>query len=119
MKFLDAVAGLPEQLAHAHEVAGEVHPDRFPAADSINNLVVMGMGGSGISGDVIAASFNDELPVPITVLKQIRTPAFVGPGTLAFAVSYSGDTEETVTMARDAASCVRCVGRMSTWSTAS
>ena len=38
------------------------------------------MGGSGISGDVVAAAFNDELPVPVTVLKQIRTPAFVGPG---------------------------------------
>ena len=60
------------------------------------------MGGSGISGDVVAAAFNDELPVPITVLKQIRTPAFVGPETLAFAMSYSGDTEETVSMAQSA-----------------
>jgi glucose/mannose-6-phosphate isomerase len=42
------------------------------------------------------------LPVPLTVLKYYRTPAFVGPRTLAFAVSYSGDTEETVEMARGA-----------------
>ncbi|HSS56465.1 MAG TPA: SIS domain-containing protein, partial [Solirubrobacteraceae bacterium] len=42
------------------------------------------------------------LPVPVSVLKQIRTPAFVGPGTLAFALSYSGDTEETVSMTRGA-----------------
>ncbi len=102
LQFLDAVAGLPEQLASAHEVAGEVHADRFPNGESIRNIVVMGMGGSGISGDVVAATFNDELPVPLTVLKQIRTPAFVGPGTLAFAVSYSGDTEETVSMATSA-----------------
>jgi glucose/mannose-6-phosphate isomerase len=102
LKFLDAVAGLPEQLASAHEVAGEVHADRFPKADTIRNIVVMGMGGSGISGDVIATAFNDELPVPVTVLKQMRTPAFVGPHTLAFAVSYSGDTEETVSMAQSA-----------------
>ena len=60
------------------------------------------MGGSGISGDVVAAAFNDELPVPVTVLKQIRTPAYVGPNTLAFAMSYSGDTEETISMARSA-----------------
>jgi glucose/mannose-6-phosphate isomerase len=102
MQFLDAVAGLPEQLATAHEIAGEVHADRFPSADDVRNIVVMGMGGSGISGDVIGAAFNDELPVPVTVLKQIRTPAFVGPHTLAFAVSYSGDTEETVSMASSA-----------------
>jgi len=43
-----------------------------------------------------------SLPVPVIVLKQIRTPAFVGPRTLAFAVSYSGNTEETNAMANGA-----------------
>ena len=102
LNFLDAVAGLPEQLADAHEAAGKIHSSEFPGAGDIRNVVVLGMGGSGISGDVVAAAFNDELPVPITVLKQIRVPAFVGPDTLAFAVSYSGDTEETVSMAQSA-----------------
>jgi glucose/mannose-6-phosphate isomerase len=100
--FLDAVAGLPEQLAHAHEVAGELHADAFPRGETIRNIVMLGMGGSGIAGDVIAAAFNDEIPVPITVLKQIRTPEFVSSDTLAIAVSYSGDTEETVSMASSA-----------------
>lgn len=118
LDFLDAVAGLPEQLAHAHEVAGAVHADAFPRGDTIRNLVVLGMGGSGISGDVVAAAFNDELPVPITVLKQIRTPAFVGPETLAIAISYSGDTEETVSMASSAVErgaqlvAISCGGRL-------
>jgi len=97
--FLDAVAGLPEQLAAAHDAAAAVPADRFPDAGGIDNIVVMGMGGSGISGDVVSAAFNAELPVPVTVLKQMRVPAFVGPRTCAFAVSYSGDTEETVSMA--------------------
>jgi glucose/mannose-6-phosphate isomerase len=97
--FLDAVASLPEQLAAAHEAAGMVRPDRFPDAEGIRSVVVLGMGGSGIAGDVVAAAFNDEIPVPVVVLKQMRTPAFVGPGTLACAVSYSGDTEETLLMA--------------------
>ncbi len=100
--FLDAVAGLPEQLATAHERVSEVHRDAFPNAEGIRNIIVCGMGGSGIAGDVVAASFNDEIPVPVSVLKQIRTPAFVGPETLAFALSYSGDTEETVSMATSA-----------------
>jgi glucose/mannose-6-phosphate isomerase len=118
LDFLDAVAGLPEQLAHAHEVAGAVHADAFPRGDTIRNIVVLGMGGSGISGDVVAAAFNDELPVPLTVLKQIRTPAFVGPETLAIAVSYSGDTEETVSMASSAVErgaqlvAISCGGRL-------
>ncbi|HUI47154.1 MAG TPA: bifunctional phosphoglucose/phosphomannose isomerase [Acidimicrobiia bacterium] len=102
LDFLGAVAELPEQLAHAHETAGAVHADAFPDPSPVRNIVVLGMGGSGIVGDVVAAAFNDELPVPITVLKQIRTPAFVGPETLAIAVSYSGDTEETVSMASSA-----------------
>ena len=118
LNFLDAVAGLPEQLAHAHEVAGAVHGDAFPRGDLIRNIVVLGMGGSGISGDVVAAAFNDELPVPLTVLKQIRTPAFVGPETLAIAVSYSGDTDETVSMASSAVErgaqlvAISCGGRL-------
>jgi glucose/mannose-6-phosphate isomerase len=102
LNFLDAVAGLPEQLAAAHEAAAMVHADALPNADAIRNIVVLGMGGSGISGDVVSAAFNDEIPVPVTVLKQMRTPAFVGPETLAFAMSYSGGTEETISMARSA-----------------
>lgn len=102
--FLDAVAGLPEQLDAAHRTAVDAIPaSALPAPDSVRNVVVMGMGGSGISGDVVAAAYNDQIPVPVTVLKRYRVPAFVGPGTLALAISYSGDTEETVSMARAAA----------------
>ena len=54
------------------------------------------MGGSGIAGDVARRRRpTTTLPVPVVVLKQNRVPRFVGPRTLAFAVSYSGDTEET------------------------
>jgi glucose/mannose-6-phosphate isomerase len=59
------------------------------------------MGGSGIAGDVLRAVAS-SLPIPVIVLKQIRTPAFIGPRTLAFAVSYSGNTEETNAMAEGA-----------------
>lgn len=97
--FLDAVAGLPEQLVAAHEAAaGALSADNLPPADDIRNIVVLGMGGSGIAGDVLAAVANGMLPVPVTVLKQYRIPAFVGPHTLVFAVSYSGGTEETLSM---------------------
>jgi glucose/mannose-6-phosphate isomerase len=102
LHFLDAVAGLPEQLAAAHETAASIPAGVLPKPEPIQNIAVLGMGGSGIVGDVIAATLNDELPVPVSVLKQIRTPAYVGANTLAFAISYSGDTEETVSMARGA-----------------
>jgi len=100
--FLDAVASLPEQLTAAHETAAELDLSALPPADHVRNVVVLGMGGSGIAGDVLAAVANGALPVPVTVLKQYRIPAFVGPHSLVFALSYSGDTEETLSMATGA-----------------
>jgi glucose/mannose-6-phosphate isomerase len=100
--LLDAVRGLPEQLAAAHEDAATIDVSGLGPVDDIANIVVMGMGGSGIAGDVLAAVGSGALPVPVTVLKQYRTPRFVGTHTLAFAVSYSGDTEETLEMATGA-----------------
>ena len=101
--LLEAVHGLPEQLAAAHEEAAVVLDGAdLGTADNITNIVVMGMGGSGIAGDVIAAVGTAGLSAPVVVLKQYRTPAYVGPRTLAFAVSYSGDTEETLEMASGA-----------------
>src|SRR5581483_6796302 len=93
---------LHEQLAAAHEQA-TMTLDRaaLPRPGDIDHIAVLGMGGSGIAGDVLRAVAS-SLPVPVVVLKQIRTPAFVGPRTLAFAVSYSGNTEETTAMATGA-----------------
>jgi glucose/mannose-6-phosphate isomerase len=96
--FLDTVASLPEQLAAAREAAAELDLSSLPKVEDVRNIVVLGMGGSGIAGEVMAAVANGSLPVPVTVLKQYRTPAFVGPHTLAFALSYSGETEETRSM---------------------
>ena len=59
-------------------------------------VVVAGMGGSGIAGDVLAALAFAVSPVPVLAVKGDRLPAFVGPGTLLVAVSYSGNTAETV-----------------------
>src|SRR5262245_34858674 len=100
--FGDGLSALPEQLAAAHEVAGKVPGSALPDAASFDRIVTLGMGGSGIAGNVVQAVGTATLPVPVTVLKHYRTPAFVNERTLAFALSYSGDTEETVEMAHGA-----------------
>ena len=93
--FAGAVATLPEQFGQARATAEAA--DLSPIDSSrIANIAVAGMGGSGISGDVLAAAGSHDLSVPVTVLKQYRVPRFVGPGTLFFAMSYSGGTEETL-----------------------
>jgi glucose/mannose-6-phosphate isomerase len=102
LAFGEALCRLPEQLAAAHEQAGKLDASKLPGAGDFDHIVTLGMGGSGISGNVLQAVGTASLPVPVTVLKHYRTPAFVGPRTLAFALSYSGDTEETLEMARGA-----------------
>ncbi len=100
--MLDAVGGLPEQLADALDAAGAVALPAGWGADAFDHVVVAGMGGSGIAGDVLAAAAGAVLAVPLTVVKHPALPAFVGARTLVFALSYSGGTEETVQAASEA-----------------
>src|SRR5438067_333470 len=97
----DATLALPEQVAAAADrskgLAG------LPLIDDVNAVVVLGMGGSGIAGDIVAAVAGPFMPVPVVVAKSYELPAFVGEGSLVFAVSFSGDTEETVEAASEAA----------------
>jgi glucose/mannose-6-phosphate isomerase len=99
--YVEAITKLPEQLEAAHELAASVDLAALPDAGGIDSIAVLGMGGSGIAGDVLAA-VGAALPVPVVVLRQYRTPGFIGPRTLVFAMSYSGDTEETLSMTRGA-----------------
>ena len=63
---------------------------------SPNNIVIAGMGGSGISGDLVKAVVGGEVSCPIIVHRGYTLPAFVSSQTLFIAVSYSGNTEETL-----------------------
>lgn len=66
-------------------------------------IVALGMGGSGIGGDLLRAVLFDEAVGPVIAVKEYRAPAFVGPQTLVFACSYSGETEETLAAYDEAA----------------
>ncbi len=94
-------AAFPEQVEAAAATAAGI--GGLPDHDVIDNVVVLGMGGSGVAGDVLSAVGGGFVPVPITVSKGYAPPAFVGPGTLCFAVSFSGETEETIEAAQAAA----------------
>ncbi len=96
-----ATAGLPEQIAAASEVGKAV--DGLPDHDDIANVLVLGMGGSGMAGDLLAAIAGPFMPVPVVVCKGYEPPSFVDESTLVIALSFSGDTEETVEAAITAA----------------
>jgi glucose/mannose-6-phosphate isomerase len=62
----------------------------------INNILVLGMGGSAIGGDVTRVLVQDSCKIPIMVNRSYNIPAWVNSNTLVIASSYSGNTEETL-----------------------
>ncbi len=90
----EATVRMPEQMENALS-AVEAACD-LPDCDRIDNVVVVGMGGSGIAGDVAVATAAPFMPIPVNVLKGYELPSYVGRNSLVVAVSFSGNTEETL-----------------------
>ncbi len=67
------------------------------------NIVVTGLGGSAIGGDILRNYAAKMARLPVVVNRDYHLPAFVGPDTLVLAVSYSGNTEETLAAYEEAA----------------
>jgi glucose/mannose-6-phosphate isomerase len=66
------------------------------------NIVVAGMGGSAISGDLLKDWARDKITVPIEVNREYSLPAYADENTLALITSYSGETEESLSAFLDA-----------------
>lgn len=73
-----------------------------PLRVEVDGLLIMGMGGSGIVGDVIYSLSSEVLKIPVVLTKDFRIPKWVGRDWLAVAVSYSGDTIETLSCLNEA-----------------
>lgn len=94
-----ALEGFPQKIREALRLGKELSiPDnyRIQARQGFKNIVVLGMGGSAIGGDLLSNYLYDELSIPIVVIRGYNIPKFVGQDSLVFAVSYSGNTEETI-----------------------
>jgi len=66
------------------------------------NIIIAGMGGSAIGGEILRDWLRDEIPIPVEVCNDYALPAYANENTLVFAVSYSGETEETLNAFADA-----------------
>lgn len=98
---LGAVEDLAEQCRDAWEIGTAARG--LPDGDGVDSVIVLGMGGSGVSGDVVASVIEPRFDFPFRVVKSYGPlPAWVGRNTLVFAVSYSGSTEETVASMQEA-----------------
>jgi glucose/mannose-6-phosphate isomerase len=88
------IAELPRQCREATALVRKCPlPDDYRAAETI---VIVGLGGSAIGGDLLRTLVRGECAVPILVNRAYDLPAFVSERTLVVASSYSGNTEETL-----------------------
>ena len=92
--MLGRIAELPQQCRHAW--ANVQSLELPPEYRQVNHIVVLGMGGSAIGGDLLRALAEPECALPIATNRDYTVPAFVNAETLVIASSYSGNTEETL-----------------------
>lgn len=95
-QMLRAVATSAAQIRESADLAREAGLRHLADAGRPRAVVVAGMGGSGIVGDVLAAVAGESCPVPVVVHRGYGLPGWVGAADLVVAVSSSGSTEETL-----------------------
>jgi glucose/mannose-6-phosphate isomerase len=89
------IAELPDQCRAGWTLGQALDlPDDYRQVDQV---VIVGMGGSAISGAVLAALVAPECRAPVLMIRDYDLPAWVSPATLVIAASHSGNTEETLT----------------------
>lgn len=92
--MLAEIDNLPAQLEKAWKLGQTLS---LPKMTGIRQVIVSGMGGSAIGGDLLAAYTANSCPIPVIVHRDYDLPAWAhGPETLVIASSHSGNTEETL-----------------------
>jgi len=89
----------PAQIREAIEIGKRIDVN---TRDGFRNIVYCGMGGSAISGDFVKNLLRDKIEVPFEVVRSYNLPGYVNDRTLVILVSYSGNTEETLSCFYDA-----------------
>jgi glucose/mannose-6-phosphate isomerase len=91
----DKILGFPQQFREGWEIGKSAD---LPSIDikSIKNIVVCGLGGSAIGGDLVRSFLTYKISVPFYVCRHYLIPEFVDQFTLCIISSYSGNTEETL-----------------------
>lgn len=100
--MLLAIASSAAQVREAAVLSIEAGVEGLAEEGRPRAVVVCGMGGSGIAGDVLAGVAGTGSPVPVLTHRGYGLPAWVGPMDLVIAVSCSGATEETLSALEEA-----------------
>lgn len=86
------------QFSHQIRFALKNYKNHGFKAHDFNNIIIGGLGGSGIGGRIIKSFVIDKITVPVEVVSDYYLPAYASSKTLLILGSYSGNTEETLTM---------------------
>lgn len=97
--MMGSIEELGNQVKHAWE---DLQSIEFKASAEIRNVVIAGMGGSGLGADVLKHLFKDKLEVPFDYVHDYTLPGYVNEHTLVVLASYSGTTEEILSCAEQA-----------------
>lgn len=95
------IRSMPHHLEEGVDI-GERVPLQSLEAETFYSIIVSGMGGSAIAGDLIRSYLKDDIQIPFQVQRHYRLPGFIGRRTLVICSSYSGNTEETLSAYDDA-----------------
>lgn len=88
------IENFPNQLKEALEIGEKAIINK--GNYDIQNVVILGMGGSALAGDFVRDFVSKEAKVPVIVSKGYLAPGFIGKNSLVIITSYSGNTEETL-----------------------
>ncbi|NDF60890.1 MAG: SIS domain-containing protein, partial [Crocinitomicaceae bacterium] len=96
----DLIASFPENIEESLRIATSYTLKK--PTEKIKNVVICGMGGSGIGGKLVSQWLDSVLDLPVLVCQDYNLPKFVNDSTLVICSSYSGETEETLSCLNEA-----------------
>jgi glucose/mannose-6-phosphate isomerase len=92
----DMLGHLMKTPDYCRDAVKRARQAKVPEKVKPKNIIIAGMGGSAIGGEILQDWLREELPIPVEVCKDYVLPAYANEDTLFFANSYSGNTEETL-----------------------
>ncbi|MBL7158170.1 MAG: bifunctional phosphoglucose/phosphomannose isomerase [Candidatus Omnitrophica bacterium] len=99
--MLRLLVSFPGQCREAIKIGERINVP-FSYRKGYVNVIFTGLGGSAIGADIVCGITEEEIKVPIFVNRNYTLPHFTGKNSLVFAISYSGNTEETLSAYADA-----------------
>jgi glucose/mannose-6-phosphate isomerase len=99
--MFDVLKTFPLQVKNALKIAGKYDLKSFNKS-GIKNIIISGLGGSAIGGDLFRSYTQYEMKIPVLVNRNYTLPKFADKNTLVIISSYSGNTEETISAYKQA-----------------